>query len=196
MSEEPFVMISLKDNKAKKLANALTNKSADKILKYLANKKDATEAQIAKALKLPVSTVNYTMKVLVDAKLVVADEYSYSEKGREVNHYKLAKKYIIIAPDEETETFLDKLKKYVPAFAITIGAGGLLRLYQAFTSTTTTEAAPMAMRAMPEADMAAEAFIEPTTPMTLTSPDWFLYFLLGAITIFVLILALEYWRNR
>lgn len=136
MSEEPFVMLSLKGDKTKKLANALTNKSADKILAHLATKKTATESEIAKALKLPVSTVNYTMKVLVDAKLVTADEYTYSKKGREVNQYKLAKKYIIIAPDDD-EGFFERLKKYVPALGITVGIAAVIRFFQEITRPAT-----------------------------------------------------------
>jgi DNA-binding transcriptional ArsR family regulator len=143
MSDEPFVMLSLKGDKAKKLAHALTNKSADKILAFLANKKDATESQIAKSLKLPVSTVNYTMKVLVEAKLVVAEEYHYSEKGREVNHFKLAKKYIIIAPDDEDEGFFQRMKKYVPAFAVTIGVAGVFKLFQGAAAGMTSQLSDM-----------------------------------------------------
>ena len=126
MADEPFVMLSLKGDKAKKLAHAITNKSADKILTYLANEKDASESQIAKALKLPVSTVNYTMKVLVDAKLVVAEEYHYSQKGREVSHYSLANQFIIISPNPMWD-IKEKLKHILP---MTVVAGGVAWLLQ------------------------------------------------------------------
>jgi len=205
MGDEPFVMLSLKGDKAKKLAHALTNKSADKILTYLANKKSATESQVAKALKLPVSTVNYTMKVLVEAKLVVAEEYHYSTKGREVNHYKLAKKYIIIAPDDD-ENFFQRIKKYVPAFGITIGVAGIIRFFQALTTPVTVT--DNALRTTPLAvgsqamDAAADAIttegVTKTTEVIQATPlvqtlfaDWFLYFLLGALAFFLLIMLFE-----
>lgn len=166
--EEPFLMVSLKDDKTKKLANALSNKSANKILNYLANKKSATEKEMAKELQLPVSTVNYTIKVLQEAKLVTAKEYHYSEKGREVNHYSLARKYIIIAPQEESTTSVfDKLKTLLPAGLLALGATTII---QALTSVE--QAAPMAMRAeVMMADAVAETVTEPWYQPLLTT-DW------------------------
>jgi len=181
MPDEPFVMISLKDDSAKKLANVLTNKSASKILTYLADHKGATESQIAKALKIPLSTVNYNMKAMVEAKLVVDDEYHYSSRGKEVNHYRLARKYIIIAPEDEKEGFLERIKKYVPIALIAAGAGVVVRLLGLLTGTSKlsqsyganlqADAAPLARSApvpaaMPEAipaaaPMVAEQAVEP-----------------------------------
>jgi len=69
-----------------------------------------TETDISKELKLPISTVHYNLSVLVKAKLVEAREFHYSEKGREVNHYSLANKLIIIAPSKMDDSTKDKLK--------------------------------------------------------------------------------------
>ncbi|MBR9702866.1 helix-turn-helix transcriptional regulator [Candidatus Woesearchaeota archaeon] len=135
MPDEPFIMMSLKGDKAKKLANVLTNKSSSKILSYLANHEGATETQIAKELKLPISTVNYNMKALVEAKLVVDDEYHYSSRGKEVNHYRLARKYIIIAPEDEEEGFWERVKKYVPVALLAAGTGIVVRALSLFTGT-------------------------------------------------------------
>lgn len=135
MADEPFIMMSLKGDRAKKLANVLTNKSSAKILSYLANHEGATETDIAKELKIPISTVNYNMKALVEAKLVIDDEYHYSSRGKEVNHYKLARKYIIIAPEEEQEGFWDRVKKYVPITLLAAGTGIVVKLLSLFTGT-------------------------------------------------------------
>ena len=64
--------------------------------------------KLAKAMNLPLSTVHYNLQLLLKAGLVSADNYHYSEKGKEVLHYKLSNKYVIIAPKKT-----DKLKGFV-----------------------------------------------------------------------------------
>jgi DNA-binding transcriptional ArsR family regulator len=157
MAKESFMLVSLKGDKAKKLAQVMANPTCTRILDYLAGK-DATETQVAKELGIPISTVHYNLQQLVEAKLVVVDEFHYSEKGREVNHYKLANKYIIIAPQDDP-SFLANLKKYLPVAIITAGAAVVLKTMQFMTGTTeaaiaddalATKAAPMAADAVPE----------------------------------------------
>ena len=120
MPKESFILLSLSEAKAKKVAQVVQNESCRKILDFLSNVKDPTETEIAKKLKLPLSTVHYNLRQLVEAKLVDADEFHYSEKGKEVNHYSLANKYIIIAPNE-SESIREKLKKLLPAFGMLAG---------------------------------------------------------------------------
>ncbi len=194
MSEQPFVLLSLKDDKAKKLAHALTNKSANKILTYLANHEGSSEAEIAKELKIPISTVNYTMKVLIEAKLAVADEYSYSKKGREVNHYKLAKKYIIIAPDEK-ENFFDRMKKLLPAATIAVAGAGIVRLWQLLSSESAVMETTMARSAMMESD-SVHAFKASETTSFLSNLSWFEPFLLGVAVVLILLALLDYLRKK
>lgn len=132
MSKESFMMVSLKGDKAKKLAQVMSNPTCMKILEHLAGK-ESTETQIANDLNIPLSTVHYNMQQLALAKLVLADEFHYSDKGREVTHYKLAKQYIIIAPDDDDPGFLERLKKFVPVVVITIGLAVVLKTMQFFT---------------------------------------------------------------
>lgn len=134
MSKEPFMLVSLKEDKAKKLAQVMSNPTCIRILDYLANK-EGTESEIAKDLKIPLSTVHYNLQQLAEAKLVVVEEFHYSKKGREVNHYKLANKYIIIAPQEEDESFVERLRQFLPVAILTIGVAATLKLLQMFTGT-------------------------------------------------------------
>ncbi len=125
MTKKNFLLLSLEEEKAKKIANVMGNKSCTKILDLLAEK-DYTESEIAKKLNLPISTVHYNIEQLLEAKLVDWENYHYSEKGKEVKHYALANKYIIIAPKEEKEGFMEKLKGIFPAFGLSvIGAVGI-----------------------------------------------------------------------
>ena len=109
MKDETFMLLSMKDSKS--VANAMSNETSQKIISYLAEKKEATESEIAKALKVPLPTVHYNIQQLKKAKLVDAKEFFWSKKGKEMLVYKLAKRYIIISPDN-SETNLSKLKAF------------------------------------------------------------------------------------
>ncbi len=98
MAKQSFLLVSLKEDKAKELAQVISNESCRKILDFLAERQEATETEIAQKMVIPISTVHYNLQQLMKAGIITVDEFHYSEKGREVNHYKLANKYIIIAP--------------------------------------------------------------------------------------------------
>ncbi|MFC1697818.1 ArsR/SmtB family transcription factor [Nanoarchaeota archaeon] len=127
MADESFLLVDLKDEKSKKLAQVISNETSRKILDFLA-KKDATESELAKELGVPLSTVHYNLKHLSKAGLIQVDEFHYSEKGKEVNHYKLSNKLIIIAPQPAKESFLNKLKKILPVALIVGGAAAMIQM--------------------------------------------------------------------
>ncbi|MFQ5620892.1 MAG: ArsR/SmtB family transcription factor [Candidatus Nanoarchaeia archaeon] len=119
--KDTFMLVSLQEKQSKQLATVLANPTARKILDYLAKHSKATETSLASKLKIPLSTVHYNLKQLVKGHLVKAEEYHYSQKGREVSHYSLANKYIIISPRPMWD-IREKLKHVLP---ITIVAGGV-----------------------------------------------------------------------
>jgi predicted transcriptional regulator len=132
MAEESFLLVSLEENKAKKLAEVISNESCRRILDFLGkNNKGLTESDMAKALGLPLSTVHYNMQNLLKANLVKADEYHYSPKGKEVNHYTLTNKLIIIAPTQaRTDKVMATLRRFIPAFLGIIGVSAIIALLQ------------------------------------------------------------------
>lgn len=205
MADEPFIMLSLKEDKAKKLANVLTNKSASKILSHLAKHDGATETEIAEALKLPLSTVNYNMKAMVEAKLVTAPEYHYSSRGKEVNHYSLARKYIIIAPDDE-QGFWDKIKKYVPIAAVAAVTGIIVKTLNILAPTAGKQATDsamigegveiMAMRAMDDSMVMAQETVAEPSFLQLLFGDWLGPFLLGVFVFLLLAMLVEGLRKK
>ena len=133
MAKKNLILLSLEDEKINKIANVVSNESCKKILDFLASREYASESEIADKLSLPISTVHYNLKQLMDSGLVNADEYHYSEKGREVNRYTLANKYIIIAPKGTKTGLRQKLKNILPVALITAGAAGLIQLTTKFT---------------------------------------------------------------
>ena len=170
MAKKSFLLVSLKENKAKKLAEVISNKTCRKILDFMAEKKDATESEVAKKLGIPLSTVHYNMKALLAAKLVKSDEYHYSPKGKEVSHYRLANQYVIIAPEGEKHAIRQKLKSIIPTALIMVAAAGIIKIFTSGLGAVRMEAAPVMYKAletgaadtaMPEAARATEeAMIE------------------------------------
>lgn len=153
MTKEKFVLVSLKEDKAKELAQVISNESCRKILDYLAEKQDATETDLAEKLNIPISTVHYNMKHLLAGGLITAEEYHYSKKGKEVNHYKLANKYIIIAP-KTTHGIKEKLKSILPVGLLALAGAGAIQIYNSIFGRTQTFAA---MKAAPSNAVMEEA---------------------------------------
>jgi DNA-binding transcriptional ArsR family regulator len=124
-NKKNFILMSMEDDKIKKVSNVISNDSCRKILDYLANK-EATESELAEKLGIPISTVHYNLQQLKQTELVESDEYHYSSKGKEVQHYRLANKYIIIAP-KKTHGIMGKLRGILPAALIASGAALVLQ---------------------------------------------------------------------
>lgn len=189
-SEESFLLVSLEESKAKKLAQVISNDTSRKILDALA-KGDLTETQISKDLKIPISTVHYNLKALTDANLVKVEEFHYSEKGKEVNHYSLANKIIIIAP-KETKGLKAALKKFLPLTLLAIGGSLLLYLIEFISTPKSLGMESVALKAAPMmADAATQGAsatqeIAPVTPLPFAV--WFLF---GALFVVLLYLLFE-----
>ncbi len=146
--KETFLLVSLNEDKAKELAQVVSNDTSRKILDYLAEN-EATESEMAKALKLPISTVHYNLQHLMKGGLVVVEEYHYSEKGREVNHYKLANKYIIIAP-KSTWGLKQKLRKILPALGFVALGGAILHFISRLMNSSVSGFSKMLANTQPD----------------------------------------------
>ena len=196
MTEKPYVLVSLNEDKAKKLTQVLSNETSRKILDYLSKKEHATETEISKDLKIAMSTVHYNIKLLAESKLVTKDEYHYSEKGKEVIHYRIANKYIIIAPTEE-EGFLEKIKSFLPAFIGASVIAGIIALTQRISSNAGKAMLQMDATEEIGAFMATEASAR-TAPIVAQAPvlPIAFWFFLGAVSVLVLLLMWEFARMK
>jgi DNA-binding transcriptional ArsR family regulator len=197
MGDDSFILMNLKDSK--EVAAAMQNDTAQKILDFLTKGK-ASETIIAKEVGIPMSTAHYNLQQLLKAKLVKADEYHYSKKGKEVLHYKLAKKLIIIAPGGDESNWKELLKKIIPALGITAIIGVLVKAFGRTTNSVIQ--ADFGARIMPVASRTEEIALEaapmladipPQSPepsflQQLGSLEWFI---LGAVTIIAILLIME-----
>lgn len=198
MSKENFLLLSLDDEKSKDIANVVNNKTSKKILNLLADN-ELTETQIAKKLKIAASTVHYNLEQLKKCGLVDWEKYHYSEKGKEVRHYKLVNKYIIIAPKKDS-SFLDKLKTIIPGFFVAIaGTGFIYKMNNSFESTSlrATEEVAAKSYASDQAIEAAAYEVPPLMVQNSTSVDPVFWFALGAgVVILTTLIVLLIRKNR
>lgn len=112
---EKFLMFSLDDEKSKKLGEVISNSTCKKIIDVLSEKK-LSENDIAKELRIPVNTVEYNLKKLVESGIVeTAKDYFWSVKGKKIPVYQIANKLIVISPKK---TIASKLKSIIPIVLI------------------------------------------------------------------------------
>ncbi len=168
MAKNNLLLVDLNDEKTKKLAETITSDTSRKILNHLADKED-TEANIANSTGIPISTVHYHLLKLQEASLVIADEYHYSKKGREINHYKLANKYIIIAP-RKVSGLREKLKGILPAAFVSVLGAGLLKLYTIYGNFSFAKASTDVMaQSAPMLESAANSAAESASALMATN---------------------------
>lgn len=180
--KESFVLVSLKEEKTKKLSKAISNETCRKILNFLSDKDYATETQISNELGVPISTVHYNLKALLDNGLVEVEEFHYSKKGREVDHYKIANKFIIIAP-KISEKIYDKLKRILPVLLIALGTSGVIHLFAS-------------QRVAFAGIKAAEEITTEVVETGVAYPNLALWFLFGSLFAIVLYFIIDLVRKK
>jgi len=103
------------DERAKKIAKAMSSQTANDILQLMKNGGHTT-TQIADALNLPLTTIQYHIENLADAGLLDVIDKKWSKKGREVKVYGLRNQLLIVTPD--TSNIKSLFLKYASLFAI------------------------------------------------------------------------------
>ncbi len=187
MAKNNFLLVNLNESKTKKLAETITSDTSRKILNYLVERED-TETKIAENLQIPISTTHYHLQKLQEAGLVKVEEFHYSPKGREVNHYKLANKYIIIAPGN-ISGLKEKLKGILPVAILAVGISVVIKLLE---RTTFTAVESKAMAASYDLTEAAPML---ATATTRSQPDIALWFFIGSMAAIGLYLAIAVVRE-
>ncbi len=197
MAEESFLLVSLSDEKSKKLSQVISNDTARRILELLSRGK-STESEIARELAIPISTAHYNIAQLLAAGLVRSKEYHYSKKGKEVNHYELANKLIIISPGKEKEGLIETLKKFLPVSVLAGAVSMGMHIYQGISKVSEDVAAvsaPMAMRAIEESVPKLAADV-PEMVAVQAGPNYALWFFIGSFSVILAMMLSELIRRK
>ncbi len=194
--ENTFLLVSLEESKAQRLAQIISNDACRKILDYLTNR-NATETEISRALSIPISTVHYNIKHLLESGLIKSEEFHYSAKGREVNHYSVANKYIIIAP-RITEGLSQRLKRFLPAtlsVAVISAVMALFSLGKEVPLMPPPLKASIALNTTESASDAAEGLVN-SAGATFPEPTLALWFFTGAISALIICFIYDLLKER
>ena len=82
---DSYFNVDLNDPRASAIAEVLSNKSCKAILALLAEQSEISEGEIAVKLGMPLNTVGYNMKKLVEAGFVEKSSgFFWSVKGKRV----------------------------------------------------------------------------------------------------------------
>ncbi|QSZ66040.1 ArsR family transcriptional regulator [Methanofollis aquaemaris] len=116
MSEE-IVVLEPGDERAKKIAKAMSSQTANDILGSL---KDGprSAAEIAERLSIPITTLKYHIENLAEAELIEIVKTRWSTKGREVKVYGLTERLLIVAPP--VKDIKSILLKYASLFGFVV----------------------------------------------------------------------------
>jgi uncharacterized secreted protein with C-terminal beta-propeller domain/predicted transcriptional regulator len=123
-----FIFMDLNDEKAKQVANNISNDTSRKVLDYLAGVEEASETEISRVLNLPISTIHYNLQNLKKAGLVEVKQFSWSRKGKKMDYYRAAEKHIIISPKKAGPN-MKVLSTFLPILAVLIVASALIGLF-------------------------------------------------------------------
>jgi DNA-binding transcriptional ArsR family regulator len=133
---DKYILVSLNDKKSKDLAHSISNKTARKILDYLSENDKASPSNLSEKLNIPLSTITYSIKQLKKQGLIEKKDAKWSEKGKKIFFYSLAKKMIIIVP--KNVDWKESLKKILPVAFIGFFASIITKLVTKTTNTIST----------------------------------------------------------
>ena len=111
------VLLEPGDERAQKIAKAMSSQMASDILQLLAESPQSLTG-ITERLSIPLTTAKYHTENLLDAGLIQVSETKYSVKGREIKIYSLTNQLLIVAPRQSNVHSL--LLKYASLFGIVI----------------------------------------------------------------------------
>ncbi len=118
--DDKFILMGLGDENSKDIAEIMKSKTAKKIIDYLADRKEASEKEIADNLGMPLNTAEYNLNKLVKAGLVKkSDKIYWSEKGKRIDMYQMTRKHIIISSDSKPSlSYLKSILPFIAVFAV------------------------------------------------------------------------------
>lgn len=124
MEKDNFILVSMDDPRAKKIAKVVGNKTAHKILNFLEENPKKSEQDIATGLKVPLNTVGYNIKQLLDSGLIEKTEnFFWSQKGKKISLYQVSNKSVIFSPKKANLS--SQIKSILPV-SLLAGVGALV----------------------------------------------------------------------
>ena len=131
-SKDKKLIITPLDDSTKKISQVLANDTCRAILDAVSNE-PLSSSQISEKLNHPLTTIDYNVKKLSEVGLITVHHRRWSPKGKKVNYYAPAEKFILIAPKMPSEKIFRTLKSLIPVVAVlAVISGALEFLFEGF----------------------------------------------------------------
>ena len=187
MPDDKFMLISMEDETSKAVAEVLVSKTCKKIINYLAEVKEASQKDLSDALKIPMNTLDYNVKKLLESGFIQKKKnFFWSKKGKKIIMYELSNKSIVISPKKSTT---EKIKSIIPAFILTAAGTFAVSVFEKINYVTNSQTYDSSMESVVLSAVAKT----PTIISPQTFPLWG-WFLAGAL-LAIFIISIINWRK-
>lgn len=177
-----YLLLSLDDSRMKNIAEILGNKTSNKMIDFLSELKEASEKDISDGLKIPLNTVGYNLKKMIQAGIVEETRnFFWSAKGKKIKMYKFANKSILISPKQKKIS--SDVKQILPVALLSGIAAAGIKYYFADNQIANSQDAGVALYAMQKTTEVGNNFIS-------SSQYYWLWFLAGtffSIALFIIV---------
>jgi DNA-binding transcriptional ArsR family regulator len=202
VDDDKFIMLNMDDPNLKKISEVLSNKTAKKIIDFLSEKSSASEKDLSDNLEVPLNTIEYNLKKLVEVGIVKKHKnFFWSKKGKKILMYELSNKSIVISP--RNSSFVGKLKSLVPGFLVVSAGTFAAYVYEKIKFSGLGDSGGLkevpqnlaydSAGVFEEAGRGALELTTETSSQVINSPLW-MWFLFGGL-IALGIVALVNWRR-
>lgn len=118
MKKEKFILVSLDDPNSDKIAKVLSNRTSKRILNYLEENPKKSQQEISEELKIPLNTLEYNLKQLLEAKLIEkSTNFFWSRKGKKIHLYEVSNKSVIFSTKKSKVLYELKSIFFLSTFA-------------------------------------------------------------------------------
>jgi len=184
--EKKYVLVSLDDERLKKISEIFGNKTSHKIINFLADAKEASEKDISDKLGVPINTVEYNLKKMTDAEIISESKnFFWSKKGKKIKMYRLSNKSIVISPKSSSLGF--GIKEIVPIALIS----GMFALGLKFYFESKMQIAESSLTMQKAAEVATVS----AAAIPANQWIWFLYGGFFVLTLIIIIKAITHFKD-
>jgi DNA-binding transcriptional ArsR family regulator len=194
MADKKYILVSMEDEKADKIAEIIGNKTCKKIINLLADR-NLSEKEMSEKLNIPLNTLEYNLKKLLDAGFAEKTKnFFWSKKGKKIETYRISNKSVIISP--KNRKIVSQIKTILPVVLLSGIASLIIRKLSAPVIAETgnsgagekmmSEAAPAALDVSYSAGNNIFSFINQVPP-----ENWFFIGACFAIIIFIVLIMLK-----
>ncbi|MBI2148761.1 hypothetical protein HYU23_03710, partial [Candidatus Woesearchaeota archaeon] len=145
------------------------------------------------------NTVHYNVQQLLKANLIDIKNFLWSEKGKKIQYYQLSNKLIIIAPKNNSENFISKLKEILPVFIFGSVFSLGIYIYQKYWNVLFGKEEVVQMMWAPAKESAVVITSGPAASRALSmtnEPNYALWFFLGFLFFLIIYSVYSYFRRK